>query len=241
MTNVQARPISFVLFTAAVLLIAMIVACSNNEPTPSPTPELPQVTASEAVELSKTAMSQLESFRFKLSHDSGHTTLSGALELTVAGGVVTPGGLDLNAEANIGRAFVRVEAIVIDERTWMTNPLTGVWSEIPPEDSPFSFLDPVKLVADILGKTQQPVFPDSSPKNGEIKVAGQIPAPVLAALVGRVDRDAIPDVMLTFDAVDYRLKKIVISGIVQPEDEATTVRVITLSEFDDPVSLEPPI
>jgi len=239
MKNLQFRPTSFIFFVAAVSLLAVIAACSSSEPTPVPVQ--PEITAAEAVELSKIAMSELESFRFNLMHESGHTTLSSALELTVAGGIVTSNGLDLKAEANIGRAFVRVEAIVIDEQTWMTNPLTGVWSEIPPEDSPFSFLDPVKLVADILGETQHPVYPDDSATNGDIKVSGQIPAPTLAALVGTVDPDAIPGVVLTFDPDDFLLKKIVISGIVQPEDEETYVRVITLSEFDKPVSLEPPI
>jgi len=46
---------------------------------------------------------------------------------------------------------------------------------------------------------------------------------------------------LTLDPNNKRLKKIVISGVVQPEDEPDTIRVITLSKFDEQVSLEPPI
>ncbi len=186
-------------------------------------------------------MAALDSFSFQLTHDSGHTTLSGALELSRAGGLVATNGLDLEAEANIGRAFVRVEAIVIDEQTWMTNPLTGVWSEIASEDSPFSFLDPVKLVADILGDTQQATYPVDATNNGDIQISGTIPAASLAALVGTVDPTAIPSVVLILDAESKLLNKIVISGVVQTEDEPGTIRVITLAEFDKQVSLEPPI
>jgi hypothetical protein len=186
-------------------------------------------------------MANLSSFNFELTHDSGFTSLSGSLQVTVASGTVASNGLDLEAEANIGRAFVRVKAIVIDEQTWMTNPLTGNWSEIPPEDSPFSFLDPVKLVADILGDTQQPEYDSSTSSAGNIEMTGVIPATSLAALVGTVDQDAVPSLALTIDATSNLLTKIVISGIVQPDDEPDTVRVITLSEFDKPVSLEPPI
>jgi hypothetical protein len=186
-------------------------------------------------------MVKLDSFRFELTHDSGFTALSGGLELTRAEGVVTHNGLDLEAEADIGRAFVRVEAIVIDDRTWMTNPLTGSWSEIPPEDSPFSFLDPVKLVADILGDTQNAVFPANSRANGELTINGRIPATTLAALVGVVDPDAVPEVTLTLSTETYLLKKIVIVGVAQPEDDENTTRVISFSEFDRPVSLKPPI
>jgi hypothetical protein len=199
------------------------------------------VTAAEVVVLSQRAMSALDSFSFQLSHEVGHTTLSGALQLTRAGGLVATNGLDLEAEANIGRAFVRVEAVVIGEQTWMTNPLTGVWSEIAPEDSPFSFLDPVKLVADILGDTEQAAYPTDRSSAGDLIVVGIIPAESLAALVGSVDPTAVPNVELTLDSNSKRLSKIVITGVVQPEDESNTIRVITLSEFDQQVSLEPPI
>ncbi len=241
MFNIRTLSISTKFVPAAMLLLLLVIftSCGSDEPTPVPvaTP----VTASEAVELSRDAMSALDSFSFQLTHESGHTTLSGALQLTRAGGLVATNGLDLEAEANIGRAFVRIEAIVIDEQTWMTNPLTGVWSEIAPEDSPFSFLDPVKLVADILGDTQQAAYSTGGDGGGDLKVAGTIPAQSLAALVGTVDPDAVPSVVLTLDPNNKRLKKIVISGVVQPEDEPDTIRVITLSKFDEQVSLEPPI
>ena len=241
MLNIRTLSTSSKSVPAAVLLLLVVIfaGCSSDEPplVPVATP----VTAAEAVDLSRAAMSALESFSFQLTHESGHTTLSGSLQLTRAGGLVATNGLDLEAEANIGRAFVRVEAVVIGEQTWMTNPLTGVWSEIAPEDSPFSFLDPVKLVADILGDTEQATYRTGGDSGSDLIVAGTIPAESLAALVGSVDANAVPNVVLTLDPSNKRLKKIVISGLVQPEDESDTIRVITLSEFDEPVSLEPPI
>jgi hypothetical protein len=50
----------------------------------------------------------------------------------------------------------------------------------------------------------------------------------------------MPDVSLTLDAQSYLLKKIIITGIAQPEDESNTIRVITLSNFNAKVSLQPP-
>ena len=186
-------------------------------------------------------MGDLKSFEFKLTHDSGFTTLPGALQLTTASGAVAPNGLDLEAEAKIGRAFVRVKAIVIGEQTWMTNPLTGAWSEIPPEDSPCSFLDPVKLVADILGETQDAGFALDGDSTGDVTIIGRITAPTLAPLVGTVDPDAVPSVEMIFDPESYVLKKIIISGDVQPEDEPDTIRIVTLAEFDKLILLRPPI
>jgi hypothetical protein len=234
------RNISLLLGVVALLtLLGVFAGCGNDEPTS--TVVLPKITGQEAVERSKTAMANLDSFSFELTHDSGFTTLSSSLELTRASGIVSLGGLDLEAEAKFGSAFVRVEAVVIDEQTWMTNPLTGVWSEIPPKDSPFAFLDPVRLVADILGETEHPAYSLDGEPSSDIRIGGLIPATILAALVGTVDPEAVPSVELTLDPDSYLLKKIIISGNVQPEDEADTIRVITLSEFDKPVSLEPPI
>ena len=246
----RARQILKTLLLAAALAVFVAVGCSKSsgteaesarrDPTAT-TPPVPTVTAPEAVALSRDAMAELASFSFELTHDSGFTALAGGLELSRAGGVVAQNGLDLEAEAKIGRAFVRIEAMVIDERTWMTNPLTGAWSEIPPEESPFSFLDPVKLVADILGDTRDTAYLDSPGSNNELTITGRIPATTLAALVGTVDPDAVPAVTLLLDAETYLLNKIVISGVAQPEDDENTTRVITLSEFDKPVSLRPPI
>lgn len=220
-------------------MAVLLPGCSKSKPTPAPT--ILPITGAEFIDRSQTAMGELESFEFKLAHDSGFTTLSGGLQLTIASGTVAPNGLDLEAETKLARAFLRVKAIVIGEKTWMTNPITGVWSETPPEDSPFSFLDPVKLVADILGETQNPGFALGGDVGDEVVIGGTITAQALAPLVGTVDPDAVPSVEMSFNPETYILQKIIISGVVQPEDEPDTVRVITLSEFDKQVSLEPPI
>ena len=225
--------------TAAALFFLIALSCSNQTAVEEPT--VSRITPANAVDSSHKAMQELNNFEFELTHREGFTTLAGSLEMTKAGGIVTSNGFDLIAEARIGRAFVRIEAIVIDDKTWMTNPLTGTWSQIAPEDSPFSFLDPIKLVADILGETQNASYAESEQMNGELIVVGQIPATTLAALVGEVQREATPKISLTLDAESYLLKKIVITGITQPGDESNTIRVITLSNFNTKVLFQPPI
>jgi hypothetical protein len=225
--------------TAAALFFLFSLSCSNHTAVEEPT--VSRITPANAVDSSHKAMQELNNFEFELTHREGFTTLAGSLEMTKAGGIVTSNGFDLIAEARIGRAFVRIEAIVIDDKTWMTNPLTGTWSQIAPEDSPFSFLDPIKLVADILGETQNARYAESEQMSGELVIVGQIPATTLAALVGEVQREATPKISLTLDAESYLLKKIVITGITQPGDESNTIRVITLSNFNAKTLLQPPI
>ena len=192
--------------TAAALFFLIALSCSNHTAVEEPT--VSRITPANAVDSSHKAMQELNNFEFELTHREGFTTLAGSLEMTKAGGIVTSNGFDLIAEARIGRAFVRIEAIVIDDKTWMTNPLTGTWSQIAPEDSPFSFLDPIKLVADILGETQNARYAESEQMSGELVIVGQIPATTLAALVGEVQREATPKISLTLDAESYLLKKL---------------------------------
>ena len=87
------------LLVAALLTAVLLPACSKSELNPAPT-VLP-ITASEFVDRSQTAMGDLKSFEFKLTHDSGFTTLSGALQLTTASGAVAPNGLDLEAAHSV--------------------------------------------------------------------------------------------------------------------------------------------
>ncbi|MEC9293102.1 MAG: LppX_LprAFG lipoprotein [Chloroflexota bacterium] len=225
--------------TAAALFFLIALSCSNQ--TAGEEPTVSRVTPANAIHSSQMAMQKLNSFEFDLTHPEGFTTLSGSIDMTKAGGIVTSNGFDLIAEARIGRTFVRIAAIVIDDKTWMTNPLTGTWSPITPADSPFSFLDPIKLVADILGETQNARYAGSEQMNNELVVVGEIPATTLAALVGEVQAEAAPKISLTIDAESYLLKKIVITGITQPGDESNTVRVITLSNFNAKALLQPPI
>jgi hypothetical protein len=46
---------------------------------------------------------------------------------------------------------------------------------------------------------------------------------------------------MIFDPESYVLKKIIISGDVQPEDEPDTIRIVTFAEFDKLILLRPPI
>ena len=230
----------YILAGLVFIVMASVTACSNEQPITPTTESLPQHTASEAIELSRLAMSNVKSFRFQFTHAIGQTIIALGLELTKAGGLVAPNGINIEAEANLGRAFVKIEAAVIDEEAWMTNPLTGAWSEIAPENSPFSFIDPVKMVSDILAETEQAEYVKYTSSNKELLIKGSLPASSLENLVGSVDRYSKPLVYLNIDAETMLLKRVEIRGMVQPEDDPDTVRIITFSDFNKPVSIKRP-
>ncbi len=230
--------------TPGILLIALAtavaIACSSGTST-EPTVELPA--AQETLDNALSAMADVPQFQFELSHPEGNTSLPGGLDLRRAeGAVVTPGRLSVTAEADLGRIFVKVDAIVIEGQTWMTNPLTRNWASIAPEDSPFSFLDPVKLVTNVLARTTDPVYPAEGGLSGDrILLDGKVPSEALQPLVGEVIPGEVLDVSMIIGADDFLLRSALLTGRLQPGDESDYVRHITFSGFDSVLTIEPPI
>lgn len=233
----------FISASLPILLVISLagVACSSGEAS-EPTVELP--TAEIALENALTAMASVPQFQFELTHPEGKTSLPGGLELRRAdGSVITPERLEVAAEADLGRVFVKIDAIVIEGRTWMTNPVTGNWAEIAPEDSPFSFLDPVLLVTNILAQTMEPTYP---PEGGladgnRIRLNGKVASEAWRPLVGTIVPGEMLDVALTLDASSFRLVGAVLTGRLQPGDEDSFTRRLTFSGFDANLSIEPPL
>jgi hypothetical protein len=223
-----------------VSLATLAVACSSSDSaTPTVEPPSPEV----ALENARAAMADVPQFEFELTHPEGTTTLEGGVELRRAEGkVIAPERLSVEAEANLGRLFVRIEAVVIEGQTWMTNVLTGNWSTVAPEDSPFSFLDPVQLVTNVLVLTTDPVYPNDMPGDrNEIILIGKVPSEALQPLVGTVIPDAVLDVRLTLDAESFLLTEARLTGRLQADDEDSFVRLIRISGFEAELVIEPPI
>ena len=119
---------------------------------------------------------------------------------------VTPDQLSVKADAYLGTLFVGVEAIVIDNQHFITNPLSGEWSEVSPEDSPLSFLNPAGLIANILGLVREADYA-SLPKPGEdLVIEAVISSYALSPLVGDVIEGVDVDLVLTFDPASFVLK-----------------------------------
>jgi hypothetical protein len=202
----------------------------------------PAISPQEALSKSRAAMAAVAGFKFELTHPSGATSLPGGLFLTRAdGAVAAPDRVAVNAEANFGRVFVKVQAVVIGGETYMTNFLTGAWAAVPPQDSPFSFLDPPKLVASLLGEVKEPSFVEQPKTGGDMVVAGKVSAAPFAALVGAVDASKTVAVKLKLDPGTFVLKEALVEGALQTGDGAGAARLIKFSGFGEQIKVERPM
>ena len=221
----------------------ILVGCAHSpQPdkvaTPAPTPTPIDVEA--LLTRSGEATGALKTFRFQLEHNrEGGTPLTDTLTVTEADGtVVSPDGLSIEFAGTVGNFAVRSSLITLGDDSYMTNPLTGVWEQVAREVSPLGFFDPQLGIGSMMTEVQSPVLVSKS--DAEIEIEGALPVEALKPLLGGLTQGTTVNVRLTIDADTLYLEQAILDGRVTATEPDGVVRTITLSEFNEQVTIEPP-
>ena len=184
-------------------------------------------------------MGGLKTFHFDLTHEVGTSEFLPGLSVEqVAGQLEIPNKLSVEFSGLYGDIPIRVKLIVIDGVNYITNPLTRVWAEVPAENSPVAFFRPQEGIAAVMSAITDASF--DGPEGEVYRLSGSISASAFAGLLGDTAEDAVVDVNIEVQADNFQLTKIRFAGQVTPTDDPSTVRVIELSRFDEPVTIEVP-
>ena len=203
--------------------------------TPSPTPVNPEALLRE----SGRAMEGLSSFHFRLDHERGGTALLPTLVVDEAeGDVVKPDKISAQFVGGFAGFGYKSSLVTIGDDSYMTNPLTGKWESVPKEVSPLGFFDPGKGVVTMMSQIAAPILLEAG--EGVYRIAGTLPAEALAPLVGTTVEGVTVGVEVTIGADDLYLQRARFDGKLKETEDPDTVRVITLSRFNEPVAIEPP-
>ncbi len=237
------RNILKTIFAAALLLAAAaILSCGEQgpPPTPTPTPIDPAALVSRAAQ----ALGDLDSFHFTLSHPEGGTPMLEALLIHDAeGDVVKPDRLAVEFGGVFGNIYITASFISIGEDNFMTNPFSGDWEEVPAEINPIAFFSPERGITNIIASISKPTLLDSD--ESEWRIAGLLPPQALESIFGDTissdDESDWVSVELTLDAESYLLRSVKMEGRVTEREPPGTVREITLSGFNEPPEIEPPL
>lgn len=188
------------------------------------------------------ATGALKSFHFTL--DVQNVPRSGTgLQLTSAeGDVVVPD----RARADVGGAFAGVsittQVVAIGEKVWLKNPLSNEWEPIDVNTTPIALLDPSKGVLAVMEGVSEPTDEGTEEIDGVTlrKVSGTASAADVAPLVATSPSELEVPVTLWIGEEDALLHRIEVSGPVAEGEPDDVVRVVEISRFDEPVTIEAP-
>lgn len=211
-------------------------------------------------------MTALSSFHFELSTHNGKTQFIEGIELdSVAGDVQRP--LSLQAEATIGMALasIKLTIISIDGRTWVTDPFSasGEFRDLGTADfgvlDPTILINPDRLILPAIGQVHDPVIAGTE-KIGDTdttRIDGTVDMAAAATnLIAVASPDAgTPEVLqpgegqIAFPASmpfsvwldgSNQVHRVEVTGAILENEAGDIVRRIDLSNFNEPVDIQPP-
>ena len=143
---------------------------------------------------------------------------------------------------NLGGFALDSSLITIGDASYMSNPLTGQWEEGPISLTPLGFFSPTEGIAAMTSQVRDPVLTIDAGPPASYRISGTLPAPALSPLIGSaILPDAVVDIVLTVAPEGSHLIEARLTGRILESDVEGAVRVIELSAFDEPISIEPPL
>ncbi len=220
------------------LLVALCIlgtGCGDDEQAPLPT-------ADEAIDQAAAAMTALESARFEMRSEGAPVTVSGLEFESAVGQYAAPTSAWAMLRLKAADLTVELGTISVGERTWLENPLTGRMEELNPGTgfNPALIFDAEVGWRPLLDTDLSSVTVLGTEGSGD---------ELLWVVTGTVARDRIAVLTAGFagqEDVPMRFWIRASTGhIVRLEfsttgDAGVSDWAIELSEFNEPVTIEPP-
>lgn len=232
------KPISHTVFLLVAALLA--TACGSTTPTSTLPPEPEPVLAA-----SSQAMGSVEFVRFKIERGGAPVYIDSLQTLNFAlaeGQFAAPSSANAVVTLAVGNLNAQIGAIAIDGVTWLTNPITGEWTEAPSgyDFDPSTLFDPElgwrPLLADGLTEV---VWVGEETKNSEPRYHIRAIADedrVALILAGLIRKQPV-SIDMWIDPETGYVREAELSTVYEGQ---TSDWYIEFSEFDEPIEIEPP-
>jgi hypothetical protein len=223
--------------------LALAAACGGGGEKAAPTPAiLPP--ADEILPKVVERVGAVKSFHFRLEHENGLSPMPLDLKLkTAEGDVQVPDRMKAKLEADVAGALLRVEVVGIGEEGWMTNPFSREWQPLPAGTTISAIFDPAAGIQAVAGSLQEVRVVGVEKVGGDntYLLEGQIDSGVLKAAVPIAEPGLTVNVKVWVGVDDYNIRQVRLEGPFASGEPENIVRILILSNFDEPVSIEPPV
>ena len=224
-----------------VALGLLIVACGGaGAPTPAAT--LPPAEALRDATVER--LHALSSVRFEVTHLSEGTDMGGGLVLTIIEGVAAfPGRAEMSASGTISPAVVSFGIVQIADVTYFSGPFGDTWRIVEPGTLPFNFIAMNQSVAGAILSAEDLAVADAGKLDGTSVMAltGIIASQDLRGLVPGAAEGGSLRVTTYIRRGDGWPIRVTLEGPLIAADTEAMVRHLNLSDFDAPVTIEPPL
>lgn len=200
------------------------------------------VSAEDIVRTSTEATGAVRTFHFTLDVENVPSTAVG-LQLTGAeGDVVVPDRASADVTGTFAGTTIATQIVAIGEKVWLKNPLSGTWQSIDVSATPVALLDPAQGVLGVMQRVEDPADAGAEDVGGVTlrKVTGTAAASDVAPLVGVSPSDRQVPVTLWIGEEDFLLRRIEVRGPVAEGEPDDAQRIVEVSRFDEPVTIEQP-
>jgi hypothetical protein len=199
-------------------------------------------TAESVVSASVAATGGLQTFHFVLDIEHQPASTTGIQLSAAEGDVVVPDRLQADASGTLAGTPLSTQLVVVADRTWIKNPLTGLWQEVDVKTSPIPFFDPARGVLAVMkGATDLAIDGEEQVGGADTyRVAGSVTATDISPLLGNPPSDTKVKAIFWIGKDDSILRRVRAEGPIAAGEPANVSREIDVSRFGEPVTIEAP-
>lgn len=225
------------------LAAALLAVSCESEPTATPTPV---ITAEDVRDRSAEGLRALSSVHFRISHEEGGTDIGFSTVLTEAeGDGLFPDKASYVAKgrnALFGDAVFEMDLVQDGETTYLRDRISMVWQTLPPGALPIIFVNINHGIADALASLRDTELTDGGAVDGAPvhKLTGVADAAAMRGFAPGAPEGETLHLEVWTEREGYLVRKVRVTGPLLADDPPDIVRILELSRFDEPVSIEPP-
>ena len=212
----------------------LLAACQQ---TPASRPP----TAEEVVQRATEAARGLETVQIVLANEGVTAPIANGLGLARAEGKLKrPNDAQLKLRLMFGANVLETELRAFDGKTYVRNPLGARYEEMAGTQR-IALLDPESGIASVIPTITEPKLLEPQTENGVRlqNIQGQVPSAAVSKLIGGTATGNSIAVDALVRETDWQIARLRLAGAALQGDQPEAVRLITLSNWNEPVSIPP--
>jgi hypothetical protein len=185
---------------------------------------------------------RIKTFHFALDIRNQPKSTSG-LQLSAAeGDIMVPDRLRADVTGTFAGIPISTQLVVVGDDTFLKDPLSGAWRKVDVNTSPIPFFDPAEGILAVMRGAQDLEEDGSEDVGGAdtVRLDGRVAVSELTPLLGNEPSDESAAVTFWIGKEDSILRRVRVNGPISPKEPDDIYRVVEVSRFDEPVTIEPP-